>query len=101
MIFFCGQRVVLNLSCMLESLNGANSNERGSSVVARLKNSFQNQHNKLIIHNKIKATQVVCNQWVGGSSPSIGTSFKPLVFQGFLFYLAYLIHHKNSIFIPF
>jgi len=24
-----------------------------------------------------------------------------LVFQGFLFYLAYLIHHKNSIFIPF
>lgn len=44
---------------------------------------------------------LICNQWVGGSSPSIGTSFKPLVFQGFLFYLAYLIHHKNSIFIPF
>ena len=38
MIFFCGQRVGLNLSCMLESLNGANSNERGSSVVARFKN---------------------------------------------------------------
>ena len=85
MIFFCGQRVVLNLSCMLESLNGANSNERGSSVVARLKNSFQNQHNKLIIHNKIKATQVVCNQWVGGSSPSVGTIKKASRRGGFFY----------------
>ena len=38
MIFFYKQCDVLNLSCMLESLNGANSNERGSSVVARFKN---------------------------------------------------------------
>ena len=38
MIFFYKQYDVLNLSCMLESLNGANSNERGSSVVARFKN---------------------------------------------------------------
>ena len=38
MIFFYKQYDVLNLSCMLESLNGANSNERGSSVVAQFKN---------------------------------------------------------------
>ena len=38
MIFFYKQCDVLNLSCMLESLNGANSKERDSSVVARFKN---------------------------------------------------------------
>ena len=62
----------------------------GSSVVARLKNSFQNQHNKLIIHNKIKATQVVCNQWVGGSSPSVGTIKKNLLIRRFFLWYEFL-----------
>lgn len=92
----------------MESLNGANGNERGSSVVARFKNYciylYEVDFENLDFFYADLAQLVellICNQWVGSSSLSIGTSFKPLVFQGFLFYLAYLIHHKNSVFIPF
>ena len=40
MIFFYKQYDVLNLSCMLESLNGANSKERVKKVVPRLNNKY-------------------------------------------------------------
>lgn len=62
----------------------------GSSVVARLKNGFQNPNNQLIINNKNKKIQAICNQWVGGSSPSVGTIKKASQSGGFFMVLIFL-----------
>ena len=39
--------------------------------------------------------QLICNQWVGGSSPSVGTSFQALEIQG-LFLLFSLLNSPSK-----
>lgn len=87
---------------MLESPNGANSKERGSSVVAR-----QNYYCKVMYRAEFKnldffnadlaqlVEQSICNRLVGSSSLSIGTSFQALEFQG-LFLLFSLLNSTQK-----